>query len=639
MSKNIPLSLLLVALLSSANASQSVELKPLSITSTAIDTDELQSSDAVEVYTQKDIEDAHVQNVYEFLTKQSSLTATSAYGNKFMQKIDMRGYGIGDGYQNIVITVNGRRLNNVDMVPQLLSSISPSSIESIEIIKSSGIVVGGDGANAGVINIRTKKDNTKELSFYGGSDSLLNGSFYLGHSDDKLSVSLNGEKQSSDIIRTLNPNATKSKNTLATGSFNLDYFLTNQLDIRFGVSATNTDAIYAGYLTKVQYENDPKQEGSSTTIQEYDTKSIELGASYYLNDSLSINIDGYKENKDSKTNYVTYTFLSKATYDYKSLKTNLDYENQNLSIKIGYDFYDSKRETTSNTVTKNANALYAISQYKQANNVIKAGLRYEKVDFKSLGGANQKDNLWGAELGFNQTLSSNSSFFINYAHSYQSADLDRLFSYTTGVFNGYVQPSEANNFNLGFNHITPSNKFKVSAYYIDLKNEIYYYSDPTFVSSRNTNINKSHKYGLDIYDKWLINDSFNLLLNYNYVQAIIDEEIEDGNNYANNHLPGVSDHNVKVSLSYLPNSKTAFTLYQIYRSEAYAANDFNNNFSQKQEAYKSTDFSVTYTTKIWEAFAKINNIFNQKNAIWIKDDTIYPVNFTTTAQAGLKINF
>lgn len=639
MSKNIQLSLLLVALLSSANATETIELKPLSITSTAIQTNELQSTDAVEVYTSQDIENARVQNVYEFLTKNSSITATSAYGNKFMQKIDMRGYGIGDGYQNIVITVNGRRLNNVDMVPQLLGSISPSSIESIEIIKSSGIVLGGDGANAGVINIRTKKDNTREISIYGGSDNLLNGSLYLGHSDDKLSVSLSAQKQTSKVIRELNTNSPKDENTLATGSFNLEYLVNDKLDLRFGVAATNTDAIYAGNLTKAQYDNDPKQEGSSTTIQEYDTQSIELGASYYLNDELTINADVYKENKESEYNYVTYSSISKAKYDYKSAKTNIDYAGQNLSAKVGYDFYDSTRTTSKNSVTKNANAIYAMSQYKFSKNVIKAGLRYEQVDFQSVGGANQKDNLWGGELGFNASLSSNASIYFNYAHTYQSADLDRLFSYSTGVFNGYVKPSQANNFSLGFNHITPSNKFKVSAYYTDLKNEIYYYADPTFTNSRNTNINKSHKYGLDIYDKWLISDNFNFLVNYNYVQAIIDEEIEDGNNYANKDLPGVSDHNVKVSLSYLPTPQTTLTLHQIYRSEAYAANDFNNNFTQKQEAFKSTDFSATYVTKSWEVFAKINNLFNQKNGIWIKDNNIYPVNFTTTAMAGLKVKF
>jgi len=69
MQKTIQLSLLSIAFLSQLQASQDISLVPISITSTAIATDELKSTDAVEVYTKKDIEKAHVQNVYEFLNK------------------------------------------------------------------------------------------------------------------------------------------------------------------------------------------------------------------------------------------------------------------------------------------------------------------------------------------------------------------------------------------------------------------------------------------------------------------------------------------------------------------------------------------------------------------------------------------
>lgn len=204
-------------------------------------------------------------------------------------------------------------------------------------------------------------------------------------------------------------------------------------------------------------------------------------------------------------------------------------------------------------------------------------------------------------------------------------------------FMGYVKPSKAHNYTLGFNYIRSNNKLKVSLFYTDLKDEIYYYSDPTYVSSRNTNIDKSHKYGLDIYDKWLVTDAFSVALNYNYVQAKIDKEIENGEDYSGNDLPGVSDHNIKATLSYLANKNTALALTQVYRSEAYAANDFNNNFSQKQEAYTSTDISITYTKDSLELFAKINNLFNQKNGLWVRDNAIYPLNFTTTAIAGFKL--
>ncbi len=647
MQKTIQLSLLSVALLSQLNA-KDITLAPLEVTSTAIKTDELKSTDAVEVYTQKDIEKAHVQNVYEFLQKETSVFATSAYGNPFMQKIDMRGYGIGDGYQNIVVILNGRKMNNVDMVPQLLSSISPSSIKKIEILKSSGIVIGGDGANAGVISITTKQSNEKQISYYMGSYGLVDGSFYIGHKDENLSINASGEAQKSDGIRTINTNGDKDKNKFSTGSFNLAYTPINQLELRLGAMFTRTDVIYAGTMTQKEYDNNPFQQGtvdygygpqaSSATHQKYDSNVISVGATYDINDALSFNIDASHEKK--KSNYITYASIT--NYNYNSLKTDINYESTLFSVVAGFDGFEGKLDRPSLNLKKSNLAGFLMSKFYLGNTTLKAGYRYEKITFNKKDAEHKSENLNGVELGANYLLSKNSSVFVNYSHSYESASLDRLFSFFTNTYTGYVNPSQANNYTLGYNNIQTNNKFKVSAYYIALKDEIYYYTNnlpyPATVS-KNTNIDKSHKYGLDLYDKYIVNQKFNIALNYNYVQAIIDKEKQNGEDFSGNKLPGVSNHNVKAMLNYLPNKRTTLSLTQIWRSEAYAADDFGNNFSQKQDAYYSTDIAATYATKKWEVFAKINNLFNQKNGLWIKDDAIYPVNYTTTALAGLKLKF
>ena len=194
---------------------------------------------------------------------------------------------------------------------------------------------------------------------------------------------------------------------------------------------------------------------------------------------------------------------------------------------------------------------------------------------------------------------------------------------------------KANSITLGYNNINATNKFKIAAYYVDLTDEIYF--NPMTFS--NTNSDKSHKYGLDIYDKWLITNNWNVMVNYNYVQAIIDEEENFGSDLAGNHLPGVSDHNIKATINYLPNEQTTFSLTQLYRSEAYAINDFGNDFEQKQAAYLSTNISATYTQESYEIFAKINNLLNHKNGLWVQDDAIYPVNYTISGLVGLKLKF
>jgi iron complex outermembrane receptor protein len=67
--------------------------------------------------------------------------------------------------------------------------------------------------------------------------------------------------------------------------------------------------------------------------------------------------------------------------------------------------------------------------------------------------------------------------------------------------------------------------------------------------------------------------------------------------------------------------------------------DFSNSFTQKQSAYTSTDLGASYTQDSWELFAKINNLFNQKNGLWISDNVIYPTDFKITALAGLRVKF
>ena len=631
------------------NTENVITLEPLTISSTAIETDELRSTDAVEIYTAQDIEKAHVQNVYEFLNQQTSVIAMPSYGNPFTQKIDMHGYGIGDGYQNIVITINGRRMNNIDMVPQLLSSIAPSSIEKIEIIKSSGIVTGGDGANAGVINITTKRNNDKEITVYGGNYGINDTSVYIGYSDEKVSASANGERQTSDGIRTINANGDKDQNELKTGSFNIAYTPIKAIELRLGAGATNTEVIYGGVLTKAEFESDPFQEGNkSATEQTYKSKTFSGGFTFKFDDAISLNVDGYNETK--KSEYVTYSSVSDYTYD--SFRSSIDYESDLVALSIGIDGFNGRREGATNKTHKVNVAGFAMSEWYLGDSTIKAGYRYESVSYKYLDDTTDiKDehNLHGAELGYNYTLTTKQSLFANYAHTYQAPDIDRFFTTTypaptftpVVAFNGFIDPMKANNYTLGYNYILSVNKFKISTYYVDLTDEIYLAPDTSgFTYGTNTNIDKSHKYGIDIYDKLIVNDWLNIAINYNYVQAVIDKETGlNGEDYAGKNLPGVSNHNAKATITVLPISHTSVALTQVYRSAAYAANDLNNDFKQKQKHYQSTDISATYTQKTYEVFAKVNNIFSDTNGLWIKDDAIYPINYAATAIAGLKVKF
>lgn len=633
------LSLVASATLVASLGANTLQLQPITITSNAIENNELNAPYSAEIYTAKDIEKSHTKNIYDFFNQETSLIASQGLGNPFAQQLDIHGYALGDtGYQNIVVTLNGRRLNNIDMAPQLLGSIPINTIERIEILKGAGSVVYGDGANAAVINILTKQGNNNELSFYGGNYHTFGQSLYLSQFEDRYSYSLHLNHYDTGGSRAVDNDGNRDIQKNTNGGIELSYHPTDKFEVHGGAEFTKNDSIYAASMTLDEYNSNPAQLGTAGyfTHQTVNSDVLNLGIMYSINKNYSLSVDGSREIKQSQ--YIPY---SPSNYRYNQLNTHLDYDNSNFSAVIGTQNIWGERKTTSNTASKNNHALYVSSEFHIDKHTFTAGGRYEKVSYEYLASntnLSQDDTLYAIESGYSYTLSAQDSLFVHYSHAFESPDIDRFFN-MGGTFNGFIQPMKTNTYTIGYNNIHSSNKFKASLYYVDLDNEIYYYPDHTYTIDKNTNIDKSHKYGFDISDQWLISEQWNIFANYNYVQAIIDKEKQGNDNYAGNKLPGVSTHNGKITLSYLPNSNTTASITELYRSSAYAQEDFNNNFSQKQDPYSSTNISITYAKDNYELFTKINNLFDQSNGIWLYDNAIYPVDFTRSVVFGLKFIF
>lgn len=650
MKKKITLCLLVATTL----VANEVELEKLSVYSSSIKSDELSYTAPIEIYDDKDIAQSRATNLYEFLSAKTSVITMPSFGNTFAQKIDLRGFGIGDGYQNIVININGKRLNNIDMTPQLLGNIAPSSIKRIEILKSSGVVENGDGANGGVINIITKNDDTKEITLYGGTYNTFGGSLFLGLASDEYDLNIAANSSKYGGSRTIREDGLKDKNK--DNSFNIDgsYKINNDLKLRANASRVFDDLYYGGSMLQNQYKDNPSQQGDSkyggkseANRQRYAISSFGIGATYNITNALSFKADTTKDIKDST--YKSKSYSAKSTYDYKALKARLEYNQNALNIVLGTEIFDALRDSKAasfsakNKTTKQNYALFTKLNYSIDSHSFSAGIRGERVKYRYSDATKElqrDDSLSGYELGYNYALNENSSLFASFANSYQAPDIDRFFNkdwFGVVSFNNFIKPADVNSYNIGYSNITKQNRFKTALFYTKLKNEIYYYDDPSFISSKNTNIDKSHKWGVDLYDKFLLMSGLSLMANYNYVIAKIDKEVENGENFSHNDIPGVSKHNIKLSLSYdLSNSINA-TLTQIYRSKTYAASDIANSFKQKQAPYRSTNLNISYNRANYELFLRMDNILNQKNAIWVMDDALYPINYTTSAIFGLKI--
>ncbi len=137
-------------------AAEQINLDEVTVKANRFEQKDTETTYASEIHTAKQIEDSGAATLYDFLAQQTSLNVSPNIGNRATPAINLRGFGTENGFQNVVITVDGQRINNIDLSPQLLAGIPIGNVERIEISKGSGSVIYGDGATAGAIQIYTK---------------------------------------------------------------------------------------------------------------------------------------------------------------------------------------------------------------------------------------------------------------------------------------------------------------------------------------------------------------------------------------------------------------------------------------------------------------------------------------------------
>ena len=610
------------------------DLSNLQGDSESFNKDELSMAANTESYTAKDIEKSQAQDIYDFLNQNSSVHVQPYFGNKASQLLDLGGYGQANGFQNIVIKINGRRINNIDGVPQLLSSISLDSIEKIDILKGAGSVLNGDGATGGVINIKLKKSSTLGYKVYAGSFETKYSQLRAGYKGEKLFIQAMTDYYDTNGNRYISTED-KDAQEIINSNFNLSYMPHEKIELLLNYNRSDIDVNYAKPLTLAQYNENPNQAGSGYTPQLLATRSYGTGINLKLakNFTLVSNVS-YEEKRSEYP-----SFSSLYLYQYVPFDLTLKFAAKNFELKTGIDGFEGKREATDNITTKdNLASFISLAYTLDKKHGYRLGYRAENVSYnytpQSGAVLDDEHDLKAVEAGYAYKIDASQSLYMNFNHAFLAPNIDAFFNFG-GTFNAFIEPQKVETSTLGFKHITKKHVFKSSIFYSRLHNEIYYNAN-TF---QNTNLDETQKLGFNLYDKYQLNTLFSASVNYNYVRATILSE-EDDASFTGKKLPGTPPHSVTLAGTYKFDKKSKLNISQNYRSQTYSSNDFANSLAQKQEAYTSTDLAFSYNhSKELKFFSKIQNLFNQANGIWTKDDNIYPVNFETNIQIGLKGSF
>lgn len=612
------------------------------VTATRIPYREADASYAAEVHTRSMIERSGAQTLVDYLGQHTSLTVMPYYGNRFTPTLEMRGYGLETGNQNVVVTLDGQRINTIDLQPQLLGAIPLSSIDRVEITKGSGSVMQGDGAMAGTIRLFTRPHDGVTAEGRVGSHGVAAGALTAGIVRDNFSAVFSADHDRHGGFSESDSSGKKDASRLRAERAQFKLNPTDALQLSLDLSSAHADTRFQNPLTLAQFSANPAQNGGAAIYTNYVTEADRwrLGADYALSESVRLTVDHHRMDQQNVSTAGWGSFS--AGYDSEGTDVALIYRGAALDLTAGWQQVDASRVQTgfgANRTSKNNSGLYLQGSYRLGATTLSAGAREESVRhiYAPAAGVTQsrKQTLDAWDLGLNHRFDEKYTAFANLNASFQAPDVDRFFNFG-GAFNGFITTATAKTLTAGIHRVaSKENKFKLTLFRANLNNEIYY--DP--VTFNNTNIDKSHKYGIELYQYWKATPDLALNASYAWTRAMIDRENSGGGAYDGKEMPGVPRHAVNLSLTYAFNAKTDMTATHAWRSKSFAISDFDNNNAQRQAAFESTSLTFRHKRDSIDYFATLNNLFARKNGLWTGDNTIYPINYLRSFVVGAKVRF
>ena len=666
---------LVIALFPISSVSAKNMMEPVIVTAKKIRVQDTKATYASEVYYREDIEKSNARTVIDFLNQNTSIVIMSNSGNRSEPKIDMRGFGVTEGYKSLVITLNGRRLNNIDSTPQALGTIGINNIDRIEITKGSGSVMFGDGAQAGTIQLYTRDTTETTLEGSAGNYGQQTQGFTTGYSRENYIISASGLHNGNTGFSDNDPTGDSTNSDVRSIQTKLRYFPTESSELFFEKDLSTIMTRYPNGLSRETWDQNPRSSykfasgATKYTRTHTDRDNSLVGGTVDLTKNLTFALSYAHQYKLVNAEDAADTTAKSNNRRYKRsvVDTSLDWTRGPFRIITGVQTFFGEMIQPTITSSKNNTGIY-FQSFLDIDNSTKVSLggRYEKVSYTM---DNAPENptfrdytFWVYDIGANKTINNHLSIFSNFNTSFLAPDIDRIFgfnaAFTAKTFNPWVEPSNSQTLNIGFNHVTIKNRLKITLFNIFAKKELYLIPHNAFI---NTNLDKTHKYGLELQDNFILNNNLSTSINYAWTRAIIkgagplSPKVTCGK-CVGNFLPGVAEHNISIALNYTPTVKSRLVLAQNYRSESYNEEDIeNDDFGHMQRAYTSTDISYAYSHKTGsqngllslghfgprevELIAKIENVFEQSNNVALKYDAIYPDLYTRNWSLGAKLKF
>ena len=612
---------------------QIVDLEYVVVKSTRINTTQKQAPLSVSLKSFSQDKNFSSQSSFsDFIKNTPGVFTTSS--NNFSQdmRISIRGFGARSafGIRGIKLIIDGIPETTPDGQSQL-DNLPLGLISDIEILRGPNANLYGN-SSGGVISINTLTNSNDKIYRTSGIFGA-----YQYQSIQRTRVL--DWKKSNLIIHydKRRSNGYRDQSNYKTSILNLKYINELNQNNKIVWQINYTDSPYAfdpGGLKLSEVEENRRQARKNNI--DYDTyekvKHLKTGISWNYKQSDNSFFDSYffYQQRDFYSK-LPFNFGGIISIDrnYYGLGTkftrNKNLDNRNNTFVMGIDHLsqsdDRKRfknnfglkgdRTLSQIENFDTTGIYLVSQTNfNSGLLLRYGIRY---DINSIGiDSNNKVNLdkINPSLGLSYEINSSDNIFFSFGTSFETPTLNELSNNPDGSgFNKDLKSNNAVNYEIGWRKSLSNIAFEAVAYITNSDNEILPYEIELFPGKNfYRNVGSTLRQGVELSSR-LSFDGGLFSLNYTLSKNRFKDFILDGNDLADNLIPGIPSQMLDLELLLKLSRGRTLILTNRLIGERYADNlnetlvsSYNIfNVKYSKEIFKQSEFSLG-----------VNNLFNEE---------------------------
>lgn len=590
------------------------KLETVYVSATRSETAQMPVATQIKIITDEEIRVSGAKLLSEVLRTQAGIQLTDSDGSGARNvTASMRGLS---GANNVLVLVDGRKLNNPSLAAPALNTVALKDVERIEIVQGSAGVLYGDQAVGGVINIITRRASAGETSgavgATTGSDNLEDYTANVSQGfENGLSYSVSAQKRNADNYRDNNQSA--YENALA----NLRYdFAKGYIFVEGQVIDDKLNL--AGYLLDSEASIDPRKARTLKDYANQETDLARIGGAVDITENWQLLVD-YADRDEDTESFYGYGDPTLGNMHVKNaaprLIGNLATAQGNAVITLGYDLVDAEYKVPDwgTHIEQTIDAFYGQVVYPLSKSLsVTAGLRGSSIeDTNHAIDKTHDDEVTAGELGLSYQIDNGWRLFGRYADGFRFANADE---------NGLVLPTvdflsvqTSSSAELGAEWRGEAASVQWTLYKMELDDELMY--DAAIPNSNswsgfgaNINLDSSRRQGIAIDSQIIVSSEISLQVNYTYTDA----ELTSGS-FPGNAVPFVAENRANFAIVFTPIKSLNLYLDSSYTGSRYRTGD-GANTRDKVDSLVLFNLNVTWQYKDIEINGRIKNLTNERYA-------------------------